>query len=388
MNNATSIAIPQARPDDGPSDPIAAVTHLNPGPYYARLAAREGVWRQDALGLHVASSPSAVQAVLSHPALNVRPPDEPVPRILENTPAAELFGRLVRMNEGSRHQPVKRILARALDALASEAVALACRKQACIAADRLRLFDEPWQLDRWISALPVSTMASLVGFAQQDIPLVAEQVGQYVAALSPASTAQTVAQAGGAAQSLLALAGGVQDAPPVGSIAAHVNQAAASEAGAQALQVTANLVGLLSQAFEAGAGLLGNTLRACAHQLLPGLRTGLDWATVRQRVVQVSRDDPAIHNTRRHVHEDCELEGALLRRGDTVLVVLASAIQGFGRGHHACPGVRLATDITAHAVLWLLQSGWRLDRLPRVPAYRPLPNARVPVFFPTHQELP
>ena len=39
-----------------PQDPIAAVTHPDPYPYYADLAARRPLYRDDALQIWVASS--------------------------------------------------------------------------------------------------------------------------------------------------------------------------------------------------------------------------------------------------------------------------------------------------------------------------------------------
>jgi len=44
---------------DQPSTPIAAVTHANPYPYYATLVAERPLYRDDALGLWVATSASS-----------------------------------------------------------------------------------------------------------------------------------------------------------------------------------------------------------------------------------------------------------------------------------------------------------------------------------------
>jgi len=47
---------------DAPRDPIAAVTHAGPYPYYRDLVARRPVYRDHALGLWIVSSASAVTA--------------------------------------------------------------------------------------------------------------------------------------------------------------------------------------------------------------------------------------------------------------------------------------------------------------------------------------
>ena len=49
---------------DRPSDPIAAVTHHDPYPYYAELVASRPVHRDETLGLWVAGSAAAVADVL------------------------------------------------------------------------------------------------------------------------------------------------------------------------------------------------------------------------------------------------------------------------------------------------------------------------------------
>jgi cytochrome P450 len=67
---------------DQPATPIAAVTHADPYPYYAALVAERPLYRDDALGLWVASSAAAVRAVMTSELCRVRPADEPVPKAL------------------------------------------------------------------------------------------------------------------------------------------------------------------------------------------------------------------------------------------------------------------------------------------------------------------
>jgi len=43
-----------------PSDPIAAVTHPDPYPYYANLVAERPLYRDESLGLWVAAGAAAV----------------------------------------------------------------------------------------------------------------------------------------------------------------------------------------------------------------------------------------------------------------------------------------------------------------------------------------
>jgi len=93
--------------DVRPADPVAAVTHPDPYPYYADLTAARPLHRDEGLGLWVACSAATVTEVLTSPACLVRPPSEPVPRALVGSSAGSIFGRLVRMNEGAKHAALK-----------------------------------------------------------------------------------------------------------------------------------------------------------------------------------------------------------------------------------------------------------------------------------------
>src|SRR5262245_33634284 len=127
---------------DHPTDPVAAVAHPDPYPYYAFL--RDGpVHRDRATGLWVASRASDVAAALASADLRVRPPAEPVPRALVGTRVGEAFAGLVRMNDGPRHGAAKPAVSRALDGLALAALADASRRTAVARADAFDLARGP-----------------------------------------------------------------------------------------------------------------------------------------------------------------------------------------------------------------------------------------------------
>src|SRR6267378_1788425 len=90
-----------------PRDPLAAVTHPDPYPYYTSLVAERPFYRDEALGLWVASSAAAVTAALTSDLCRVHPPTEPVPRALLGSPAGDIFGHLVRMTDGPAHAALK-----------------------------------------------------------------------------------------------------------------------------------------------------------------------------------------------------------------------------------------------------------------------------------------
>lgn len=63
-----------------PADPLEAVAHPDPYPYYAALARERPFYHDDRLGLWVAAGPQAIRAVLTCPGRARAPPGNPCPR--------------------------------------------------------------------------------------------------------------------------------------------------------------------------------------------------------------------------------------------------------------------------------------------------------------------
>ncbi|MDR6535925.1 cytochrome P450 [Variovorax soli] len=378
---------------DPPADAIAAVTHPDPYPWYARLRAGPALVRDEGLRLWVASRADVLQEAFANPALRVRPVAEPVPRAIAGTPAGELFGRLVRMNDGAAHAAHKPILQRALGGLDLGSVHTAMPR---IMAQR----PVP-ALSEACFAWPVAGVAHLLGFADEALPRIADWTRDFVACLSPLSTEAQLRAASEAAAALMARFEALVAARPArdGSLLAAVRAQAPGDASRALL---ANLAGLLSQTCEATAGLLGNSVVALVRE--PGLADAIAarTASIGALVEEAARHDPSVQNTRRFVAEPTTVAGTRLEAGDAVLLVMAAAnrdhrlnaqpdlfmpgrndrrMLGFGHGPHNCPGQALACALAAAGVEALLARG--LD-LPALRAqgwhYSPSANARIPVF--------
>ncbi|MGW8390730.1 cytochrome P450 [Pseudoduganella sp. HUAS MS19] len=313
--------------------------------------------------LWLAAGTALVEEVLGHPLLRVRPLAEPVPAAIAGGSAGEVFGALVRMNEGERHAAPRLALQRALAFAASGD--LAQRRARALAA---HLLAEGRPIGAWAFEAPVSTVASLLGFADAQLPAVARWMADFVACLSPFSSAAQVDLAHAASLRLLAAMRELLQAAPEGSLAATVAQEAAAAGWQNDHAILANLVGLLSQTYEATAGLLGNSLVAIQQGAASGDANAL--------VAQVMESDPPVINTRRFAAARCEVGGVTVEVGQAILVMLGEAGRGFGHGRHACPGRQLAQQIAAGCIEAL-----RSTALPRLTwTYRASVNARIPEF--------
>ena len=338
-----------------PADVIAAVTHPDPYPYYAALARRPALFYDQRLQLWIAAAPALVRAVMANPDCRVRPVPDPLARALAGR-AGEVFGALVRMNDGPRHAAGKRAL---IAALAQVTPALAARCAARAAGVWLaRGVDDVAGLNDFVRHVSVGAMASLLGYDDTQLFAVARLTAQYAAGLSPLAAVTEVATAHEATIALLA---GLRMLKPTVLVAALRSAQWQDEHA-----LLANLLGVLLQSYDAGAGLLGNAMVA----LLRGGQ-GADL------VALTALRDPAIHNTRRFAAADCIIGDVTVKAGETILLVLAAppAALGFGHGIHACPGEALARGIAAQALQSVLE---HQPLAPMAWRYRPSVNARIP----------
>lgn len=382
-----------------PADPLQAVTHPDPYPYYATLRRQAPLVRHDALKLWIAARASTVRAVLEDERLTVRPASEPVPRAIAGEAAGAVFGQLARMNEGEPHRVARRALVAGLGSVDARDVFRSAHVRAAEAIDRADACDDRL-LDVLAFALPVRVVAELVGLPADDG--FEATVRQFVACLFPMSTAQALHEAHDAASRLQAqLHALTQDKARVSALVEGIVSGGLQRSEARPNVLVSNLLGLFSQTFEATAGLIGNSIVTLTRHPRIAATLRESPSTVHEFVREVARFDPAVHNTRRFAREAVHIEGVTLQPGDAVLVVLAAAsrdetvfedaehfiltrsqhpLPGFGAGRHACPGEAIAQAITAGIVCALTERGFDFANPDLHWTYRPSLNGRIPKF--------
>ncbi len=365
-----------------PTDPIAAVSHPDPYPYYAALRAESGLhWFADRKLWALVRAP-LVTAAFNLAQAKVRPPGDPIPAFLEGTLAGDVFGRLARMTDGPPHSAARDLTMRLMRKLTGELVAAGSARVIDAVARPWREQRDAASLNEMIRALPVLSILAALGFAPPCAAAVLGFVDTWVAGLSPLSTDAQRAAAISAMEGLLPVlaANGVDD-----------------------LNDLAAFVAVLMQPHEATAGLMGaGLLRLAADAKLRDAAVAgtLRWDHFGEEVM---RHDPPIQNTRRVLAADVQFEGTPVLAGQTVLLVLASAARDasshdapdefrldrsrrsplpLGAGVHACPG--------GPAALAVAECAWRhvtafagadgLEALARGVTWRTSVNARIPLF--------
>ncbi|MFD0305222.1 cytochrome P450 [Streptomyces sp. NPDC127119] len=358
-----------------PVTPGTAAAHSDPYTLYAELVADRPFGYDADSGLWVAAGAAAVSEVLTHPACLVRPSNEPVPRGVLDTPAGDVFGELVRMIDGAPQARRKHVLHKALNTVTEKRVIALAAEQASEATD--------WRDLQF--GVPARVMAAVLGLGG-DVPAQAARlIGEFVRCVPASATAEDQAAAAAAAARLLELLGPYLRARGGGLIGELV-RLAARDGWRETAPLLANVIGLLSQTYDATAGLVGNTLLALARHGRPD-----DLAAF---VDEVLRHDAPIQNTRRFVADATALVGHHVPTGSTILLLLAAAnrdplanpdphtfrpgradpqVFTFGQGAHRCPGQAMATAITIGVAA-------TVTKTPSHEGYLPSPNARIPVL--------
>jgi cytochrome P450 len=380
-------------PPAEPTDTLAAATHLDPYPYYARLAAERPFHRDASLAIWVASSAAAVAEVLGHPACRVRPAAEPVPAALQGTSAGAVFGHFVRMTDGAGHCPLKSAVSAALAMVDDAAITSAADHCAEMLAATIDAASDPAECMRFAFALPSYAVGSMLGLDDDVLACVAADVGDLVRGLAPGASADRVDAASAAADALRErLRAVVTRSPGAADGLLHTLLDGVRAIGGSVDVAIDNAIGLMFQAHDGTAGLIGNALVALARDPARAHEVASRPARARELIDSVLRLDPPVQNTRRFVGAACSIAGHDVAAGDVVLVLLAAANRdrapgddsgaglAFGAGAHACPGSNIAGTIASAGVARLLANGVDPARIDPHPAYRPSVNCRIPVL--------
>jgi cytochrome P450 len=382
-----------------PKDPLSAVTHADPYPFYRRLRLERPIYDDHDLDLWVASSAEMVMAVLSEPAFQVRPPAEPIPMALRSTSLEPIFSSLVRMTDGSCHQHMKQAVMTALSGVEPARLGHMAHRVS-VMLDLASPVDLKSRLRDAMYRLPVFVIAQLLGMRIADLAPAAEATAKFVTAIASGATVSQIDAGCAAVTDLLAMLSNANTDRPHGLCKDLLNEALPARQNRQ--QALANALGLLSQTFDATAGLVGNGFLALARlRNDAGLveRGEAGWIAY---LTEVLRYDPPVQNTRRFTCRDIELGGVSIPAGATILLVLAAANRDpqlnadpdefrcdrltprmltFGHDAHCCPGQAIALTIAAAALsmLWPIWADHReIEDMTDGITYRPLPNVRIP----------
>jgi hypothetical protein len=193
-----------------PTDIRAAATHRDPYPFYARLVVEQPIYREGSTGPWVVTFDANVRAVLTNEFCATRPLAAVVPDIMADTPMAAIYTRMVRINHGKAHCPIKNNVVGAIDAVEIDDFAGSSRRLAGELAARLEPESDRARLTQFIYGLPVEILTPWAGVPRDRVADVGRWVsgfgGASAAAVTgvPAPTAELMANGAEASRQLLA----------------------------------------------------------------------------------------------------------------------------------------------------------------------------------------
>lgn len=156
-----------------------------------------------------------------------------------------------------------------------------------------------------------------------------------------------------------------------------------------------NLIGFFIQSYDAGRGILSNSLLQILNN-----KTFSNKTEIQKSIIETVRFDPPIHNTRRIASEDIYIGEYVIKKNDTILIVLASANRDpekfenafdfdmernnntenltFGIGGHMCLAKHFSIILATEAIWFLFHSYKTITLLENNIEYEPMMNARLP----------
>jgi cytochrome P450 len=161
-----------------------------------------------------------------------------------------------------------------------------------------------------------------------------------------------------------------------------------------------NLIGLLIQCYDAGRGILSNSLLQTLKQdgLLERVVTKKNY--LKESIIETLRFDPPVHNTRRIATDDVPIGKHEIKKGQLLLVVLAAANRDpqkfnnpkifnierknnnehltFGIGSHKCLAENFSVNMTTETLAYLFEKYKAIKLAESNIQYEPMINVRLP----------
>jgi len=252
----------------------------------------------------------------------------------------------------------------------------------------------------WVNSiskkLPILVLLKSFGFEENDCDFISEVIDSFIKIMLPQKTEEQVKFINEISAKLyFTVEKHLSSLPFYDSLLMNIsNQYNLSKEEISTIAVS-NFIGLCIQSFDAGRGILSNSLLQIIQN-----KTFSNRIEIEKSVIETLRFDPPIHNTRRIAIEDFFIGESQIKKGDPILIVLASANRDsqkfenpvnfdierinnnenltFGIGGHMCLAKYFSIHLATEAIWHLFQKYKSVSLLENQFHYEPLINARLP----------
>lgn len=308
-----------------------------------------------------------------------------------NTAAFDILNNLTRLSNGVDHEIAREIATILFSKMKSVEIRpiIAALIQNDLVENKI-----DW-VDSVCKKLPVLILLKSFGFDTNDSDFISKKIETIVKIMLPKKTVEEVKSINEISEDLFLIIKKQLSALAFESLSFSIAEKY-NITFDQVINIAAsNLIGLFIQSYDAGRGILSNSLLQIVQN-----KTFSNKTIIEKSVIETLRFDPPIHNTRRIATEDFFIGESLLKKNDLLLIVLASANRDsekfedamtfdiersnnnehltFGIGGHMCLAKYFSIQLTTEALCFLFDQYKTITILENNIQYESMINARLP----------
>ncbi|OXB07701.1 cytochrome P450 [Flavobacterium pectinovorum] len=309
-----------------------------------------------------------------------------------NDSALQILNNLTRLSNGIQHEITREIAMLVFSNLKSIAI-----DQIISQLIQKDLSDN--KID-WVNSvckkLPILSVLKSFGFEEIDCDFIIEKIDSFSKIMLPKKTEEQVKLINENAEKLYSIIEKhLSLLPFYKSLLIKISEKHSIIAEEITAMLISNFIGLCIQSYDAGRGILSNSLLHIFQN-----KTFSNKTEIEKSVIETLRFDPPIHNTRRISIEDFYIGESQIKKNDSILIVLASANRDsqkfenamdfsierfnnhenltFGIGGHMCLAKYFSINLATEALSYLVNEYKTIALLENKIEYEPLINARLP----------
>jgi cytochrome P450 len=309
-----------------------------------------------------------------------------------NKKALEILNNLTRLSNGIQHEISKEITILLFSKMKSVDIN-------SIISQLIKSSLAENKMD-WVNSvckkLPVLVVLKSFNFEEKDCEFIANQIESLVKIMLPQKTEEQVKSINKVSATIFSIVEKqLFQLNFYESLSAKISESNSLSLDEIKTISISNLIGLFIQSFDAGRGLLSNSLLQILNNKTFSSKTEIE-----KSVIETLRFDPPIQNTRRIAVGDIIIGESLIKKNDPILVVLASANRDwkkfeneskfdiernnntenltFGIGGHMCLAKHFSIHLTTEALWFLFNQFNTVTILENNIQYEPMINARLP----------
>jgi cytochrome P450 len=350
--------------------------HSNPYDFYKKMRLEQPVYWDDQNKIWALYSYRDCYFLLNSDLVEI--PQIPNAHLNEN--ATIVIENLARLNNLSVHSETRKAALYLFEKI--KAIEISMLLDALLAQMDLKSFDFVKTIGK---KLPALLLLKGFGFGDSEVELILPKISTLIQLMLPDKTEQQIAALNLCIDDIFL------------TVEKHLIDTITIDTRKEAPAIyVSNLIGLLIQCYDAGRGLLCNALLQSIQPQKKGLKDGNYF---RKAIVETIRFDSPIQNTRRKLTEDITLRNQDLKKGQQLLLVLASANRDeaefvnpdrfdidrinnnesltFGSGRHSCLAKYFSINLVFETLMYFSRAFKDIRLIEEEIQFEPLVNARL-----------